>query len=425
MMGTIMTIIWALTKIAFIGGLALGLMGIVVLLVHPIVLDVRLRASLLGQKVFVRGSYLFAMLGYEFEASGAAQRGYYRCLWVRRLHFKNQRKKEKATEVYEESGFVDSADEDLDFGGYEPFDEVPEKEVDDGLNEGLGHELDGEFKEGLDEPRDVEVDESPVSSMPAAVDILDSPVEGGMVEDSTEDLGHMNSLGGQDWEEPHVEEGLEDFLEEEEPEALEVVEVVEELVELPEPEEEVGFDELEELGEPEKPEELDGLEDLEGPEKPDEPDKPEEEKAEKKLNYSRILKNLKAKLNEKIVLYRKKIKLAERMWKLYSPIIKRFWNRAKKLLYFHKGTARLDYSLPEPHLTGMFYGFLAILMDFTQRFKVEFMPTPSFGAPGFYSNTSCRIVVRPMFLVLALIRLLFEFRLYPEYVKLIKKAIKK
>jgi hypothetical protein len=347
-----MTIAWALFKLFLIGGVALGLGAAIILLLHPIVLEVRVRASLLGQKVFVKGSYLFFLLGYELEATALEQRGYYRVLGFKGLHFKERKRPVRARKVVEaevEPEFGDLGPEPV----YEP--------------------------EAVYEPEPVYEPEAVYEPEPVC-----------------------------EPEPAHEPEPVYEPEPAHEPEPVYEPEPIYEPESVCEPEPE-SEPEPEPVAKPTA-----------------ETEKKDDASHEKpKSSYRSLLRGLKAKCNDAIAQFRVKTRWAERLWKLYSPVIKRFWGIIKKTIYYDGAWIKLNYALPQPHLTGMSYGIMAPLMDMAQRLKLEIKLNPTFEEPEVYCNCACKLAIRPMFIILAFIRLVFEFSLYPEYVKLVKQGLKK
>ncbi|OQB49661.1 MAG: hypothetical protein BWY02_01250 [bacterium ADurb.Bin157] len=167
--------------------------------------------------------------------------------------------------------------------------------------------------------------------------------------------------------------------------------------------------------------------DVESPEPDVESPEPDVESPDKKQktkdnDFKFLLRNLKKKLNSKITEFRKQTKLFIKKWNVFWPVIKRLFKRGKKFIRFEKSDMDLWYALPEPHLTGMLYGVMAILCDATKRIGITFSFTPVFTQTTFYAILDNKIVLRPFYLVFALFMLIFEFSVYKECYYLYKAS---
>ncbi|MDD3001792.1 MAG: hypothetical protein PHF29_08555, partial [Candidatus Riflebacteria bacterium] len=85
MIETVFVILWAFLKVVLIAVVALLLIATIILLLHPIVVESKIRASLLGQKFYVKLRYLFNIISLEFEGTRYSQKTYLRIFSFRKL----------------------------------------------------------------------------------------------------------------------------------------------------------------------------------------------------------------------------------------------------------------------------------------------------------------------------------------------------
>ena len=356
MIETFLVVLWALLEVVFIAVVALLLIAAIILLLHPIVVESKVRASFIGQKYYIKLRYLFNIIAVEFEGTKHNHKTYLRIFSFRKLLNEKRRFKPKkniaetAETEKPEMPFVDS----------EIYSETQAKD-ESKIEAGVKFESNPEFKPEFDlpEPTDSE------HKCESAPELLESP-------------------------EP-------------------VVESPEPVVESPEPD----------VGSPEP--------DVESPEPDVESPEPGVEIPDKKQktkdnDFKFLLRNLKKKLNSKITEVRKQTKLFIKKWNVFWPVIKRLFKRGKKFIRFEKSDMDLWYALPEPHLTGMLYGVMAILCDATKRIGITFSFTPVFTQTTFYAILDNKIVLRPFYLVFALFMLIFEFSVYKECYYLYKAS---
>lgn len=108
------------------------------------------------------------------------------------------------------------------------------------------------------------------------------------------------------------------------------------------------------------------------------------------------------------------LKLFGQKWQILSPVLKRFWARGKQGFRLHEPTLKLRYALHEPYITGMFHGSMSILAGLANRFGLNFIPVPSFNEPGVYARGQVTAIIRPWKFMAALLGLAFEKDLYKE-----------
>ncbi|MGI6445138.1 MAG: hypothetical protein ACOX2I_05420 [Candidatus Ozemobacteraceae bacterium] len=365
MIETFLVVLWALLEVVFIAVVALLLIAAIILLLHPIVVESKVRASFIGQKYYIKLRYLFNIIAVEFEGTKHNHKTYLRIFSFRKLLNEKRRFKPKkniaetAETETPEMPFVDSEI-------YSETQAKDESKIEAGVKLESNPEFEFKSEFDLPEPTDSE------HKCESAPELLESP-------------------------EPDVE-SPEPNVESPEPD----VESPEPNVESPEP-------------------------DVESPEPVVESPEPVVESPDKKQktkdnDFKFLLRNLKKKLNSKITEFRKQTKLFIKKWNVFWPVIKRLFKRGKKFIRFEKSDMDLWYALPEPHLTGMLYGVMAILCDATKRIGITFSFTPVFNKTTFYAILDNRIVLRPFYLVYALFMLIFEFSIYKECYSLYKSS---
>lgn len=108
------------------------------------------------------------------------------------------------------------------------------------------------------------------------------------------------------------------------------------------------------------------------------------------------------------------LRLFSRKWRVFSPVLSRFWARGKQGFKLHEPALKLRYALHEPYITGMFHGSMSIFSGLANRFGVDFIPVPAFGEPGVYAKGRVTAVIRPWKFMAAMLGLLLERDLYRE-----------
>ncbi len=103
-----------------------------------------------------------------------------------------------------------------------------------------------------------------------------------------------------------------------------------------------------------------------------------------------------------------------RKWKVLYPVFLRFWHRGKKGMSIDGTSLLLRYALHEPYLTGMFHANLAVMSGFVGRFGVNFKPVPVFSQPCIYARGHSAAVIRPWRFAAAIAGLLLEPDLYRQ-----------
>lgn len=146
----------------------------------------------------------------------------------------------------------------------------------------------------------------------------------------------------------------------------------------------------------------------------------EKSEAEAADTWQKRLRLLRKRIGEKYRLAKKWLRLIGRKYRLLSPIFWKFWGRSKKGFRIDHPALLCRYALHEPYLTGMFQGNLAIFSGLLQRFGIEFVPVPTFGAPTLYTRGKVSLVLLPWRFVFAVICLLFERILWTEAWRLFK-----
>lgn len=101
--------------------------------------------------------------------------------------------------------------------------------------------------------------------------------------------------------------------------------------------------------------------------------------------------------------------------KILKPVLARFYGRAKKGVAVPKADITLKYAFSEAYLTGMCQGNMVIFKQLLTPLGVNFMPIPVFNcAPCLHTRGGVTAVVYPWRFVGAFVGLLFEKRLYTE-----------
>lgn len=381
MIETVFVVLWALLKVVFIVAVALLLIATIILLLHPIVVESKIRASLIGQKFYVKLRYLFNIIALEFEGTRYNQKTYLRIFSFRKLLNEKRRFKPKKDVSDSETLITPVVDS-------EPSSDA-QIEVDDEI------EAEREATESSELKSEAELESELVPT--ESSELNSEPYT-----DSEREATESSELKSEAEAEPELEVSeLSGFK--------------------PEPEVEPGLEATESSEFKSEPKAEPKLETSETSEFESESEpKPSFEKKEKSNDIKQILRNLKKNVNSKITELRKQIKLFIKKWKIFWPVIKRLFKRGKRVISFEKTGVNLWYALPEPHLTGMLYGVMAILCDATKRIGIVFSFTPVFTQTTFYTVIDNRIILRPFFLAYALFMLIFEFSVYKECYSLYK-----
>ncbi len=119
-------------------------------------------------------------------------------------------------------------------------------------------------------------------------------------------------------------------------------------------------------------------------------------------------------LNNRYQQLKRYIRLFMRKWQIVWPILQRFWARGKKGFSLVDPTLKVRYALHEPYITGMFHGSISIFSGLAAQFGLNFIPVPSFGEPCIYARGHVTAVVRPWRFLAAMLGLLLERDLYRE-----------
>ncbi len=119
-------------------------------------------------------------------------------------------------------------------------------------------------------------------------------------------------------------------------------------------------------------------------------------------------------LNNRYQQLKRYIRLFMRKWQVVWPVLQRFWGRGKKGFSLVEPTLKVRYALHEPYITGMFHGSIAIFSGLAAQFGLNFIPVPMFGEPCIYARGRVTAVIRPWRFLAAMLGLLFERDLYRE-----------
>lgn len=119
-------------------------------------------------------------------------------------------------------------------------------------------------------------------------------------------------------------------------------------------------------------------------------------------------------LNNRYQQLKRYIRLFMRKWQVVWPILQRFWGRGKKGFSLVEPTLKVRYALHEPYITGMFHGSISIFSGLAAQFGLNFIPVPMFGEPCIYARGHVTAVIRPWRFLAAMLGLLFERDLYRE-----------
>lgn len=119
-------------------------------------------------------------------------------------------------------------------------------------------------------------------------------------------------------------------------------------------------------------------------------------------------------LNNRYQQLKRYIRLFMRKWQVVWPILQRFWGRGKKGFSLVEPTLKVRYALHEPYITGMFHGSVSIFSGLAAQFGLNFIPVPMFGEPCIYARGHVTAVIRPWRFLAAMLGLLCERDLYRE-----------
>lgn len=119
-------------------------------------------------------------------------------------------------------------------------------------------------------------------------------------------------------------------------------------------------------------------------------------------------------LNNRYQQLKRYIRLFMRKWQVVWPILQRFWGRGKKGFSLVEPTLKVRYALHEPYITGMFHGSISIFSGLAAQFGLNFIPVPMFGEPCIYARGHVTAVIRPWRFLAAVLGLLCERDLYRE-----------
>jgi len=148
------------------------------------------------------------------------------------------------------------------------------------------------------------------------------------------------------------------------------------------------------------------------PEKPQ--DKAENSATTADTSIRQKLRKFKRDLSRRFRQFQSYARIFRQKWRLLIPIFKKFWQRGKKGFGLLNPAIKLRYALHEQYLTGMMQANMAVLSGFAGRFGLNFIPVPVFTEPGVYGKGYVSAVIRPWRLVIAALGLLFEKQLYKE-----------
>ena len=119
-------------------------------------------------------------------------------------------------------------------------------------------------------------------------------------------------------------------------------------------------------------------------------------------------------LNNRYQQLKRYIRLFMRKWQIVWPVLQRFWGRGKKGFSLVEPTLKVRYALHEPYITGMFHGSISIFSGLAAQFGLNFIPVPMFGEPCIYARGHVTAVIRPWRFLAAMLGLLLERDLYRE-----------
>lgn len=119
-------------------------------------------------------------------------------------------------------------------------------------------------------------------------------------------------------------------------------------------------------------------------------------------------------LNNRYQQLKRYIRLFMRKWQVVWPILQRFWGRGRKGFSLVEPTLKVRYALHEPYITGMFHGSISIFSGLAAQFGLNFIPVPMFGEPCIYARGQVTAVIRPWRFLAAMLGLLLERDLYRE-----------
>lgn len=402
---TISATIWLVIKwlliIAAGSGLLLGLIA----LFHPLRFNLNLRGSLRGQRAELWFVYLFRIFKIGIIATPHTQDVVVKVFFWQRLLQRNQRRRPRPP-----------ATPPPDFPGptkaYEP-DTEPKSSID------TGSAATDQKKSETELAAKTEVAEEVAGSLPPEA-VPDTPTTSSQISEAVVEDSEKPEPVVAEIEKPVAAEP-EKKSSQPEPVTEKIGVSGEEAVEpLPEAVRVTPDPQAQKVKEEEK---ISAIEDIDPfaekveSEKKSTSDKSEAEAAD---TWQKRLRLLRKRIGEKYRLAKKWLRLIGRKYRLLSPIFWKFWGRSKKGFRIDHPALLCRYALHEPYLTGMFQGNLAIFSGMLQRFGIEFVPVPTFGAPTLYTRGKVSLVLLPWRFVFAVICLLFERILWTEAWRLFK-----
>ncbi len=381
-------ITWLIIKYGLILGLSLGLIALLIVVFHPIYITLKGRGSLKGQRGEANLSYFFGLVHLRYIASPHTQD-----VWLEIWRFKKLLQRESVIEdkankrQYEKPEEFDAnLPKDSNEKAISDFRESKEETNENITKESLIEELQQEeLKEKASETT-IQENTTEASEKPQEP-VSETPVEEQKV--SEEDT--LDKTTNQPPEEPTIEEKVEEENNQEEVEPK--IEVT--------------------------PEQLAQLQSI-----LEEDEKKKLESKNKKVDFNAKLRKFKQDFNRRYEKLRSTIILVKQKWNSLWPVAQRFWNRGKKGFRFHEAYLKVEYSLDEHYLTGMFFGYMVPTVGFAKRYGLNFEPVPVFpNRPevSIYSKALWQIDIKPYRLIWAVTALLFEKNLYKEIIWLYKK----
>lgn len=155
-------------------------------------------------------------------------------------------------------------------------------------------------------------------------------------------------------------------------------------------------------------------EDLHKQQKPQPTPDKETSAAAPKSEWRQKMRKFKHDLSNRYRQLQKYLRLTRQKWRILAPALKKFWQRGKKGFGLDNPSLLLRYALHEPYLTGMLQGSMAVVSGIVDRLGINFVPVPTFSEPGVYAKGCATAIIRPWRLVVATIGLLCERKLWHE-----------
>lgn len=360
--------VWLFTKYAALFGGCFMLTVALIVIFHPIHINLLGRLSLKGQRGAVTLSYLFNILKIRFVASRHTQDIWLHIFGFKRLLQRETRERKKVAVTVSESQTSES---------------VEKQETTEKVEE-------TSFAEEKSEKEELEKEESVTTTTQAAENNSSDTVE---QEKSDSESSETKEV---------VEDKTESVPEETSSENAK---------------EETSSEALTETDPSQKTEEI--VEEKT-------PEKPVQKK--KDSDFHAMLRKFKKDANRRYKELQGKLRLVKQKWNSLFPVVKRFWQRGKKGFSFYGARLMVRYSLDEHYLTGMMYGYVAPMIGFAQRYGLAFEPVAAFpDKPDYtvYSKVTWNIDIKPWRLMWAVVCLLFEKNLYKEIIWLYKRKKKK